>query len=203
MENAQEHQPVKESLRRLQEIIRALPQGLQDHLLRTRDAALELAGLHGIAADKVELAALGHDIARAHTPEALPRQAQALGLAVHPVEERLPVLLHGPVAAELLRHECGVEDAEVLEAVRWHSTAVPGLGPVGLVVFLADKLDRNKVQASPHLQEIAASARRSLEQAVVDYLTRELTELLRRGSLIHPTSLEARNHFLLRQQEQP
>ena len=186
------------SLQRLHGLIRALPQGLQDHLARTREAALELAAHHGVAADRVELAALGHDLARAHSEEALLEQARDLGLAVHPVEERVPILLHGPVAAELLKRECGVEDAEVLEAVRWHSTGVPGMGAVGLTVFLADKLEHQKLRRSAHLLDIAETARKSLEQAVADYLTMELSSLLKRGSLLHPASVEARNDLLSR-----
>ena len=111
------------------------------------------------------------------------------------------MLLHGAVAAELLRRECGVDDAEVLEAVWWHSTAALGLRPVGLVVFLADKLDPHKLHRSPHLHEVAAMARTSLEQAVVSYLTMELTLLLKRGSLLHPLSVEARNDLLSRQEK--
>ena len=189
---------MESSLRRLHGLIRTLPQGLQDHLARTREAALELAAHHGVAADKVELAALGHDLARAHSKAELLEQARGLGLAIHPVEESVPILLHGPVAAEMLKRECGVEDTEVLEAVRWHSTGVPGMGAVGLAVFLADKLEHQKLQRSAHLLEIAETARRSLEQAVADYLTMELTLLLKRGSLLHPASIEARNDLLSR-----
>ena len=211
---------MKSSLQRVHGLIQALPQGLQAHLARTREAALELAAHHGVAADRVELAGLGHDLARAHSDQALLEQARNLGLAIHPVEERVPILLHGPVAAELLKRECGVEDADVLEAVRWHSTGVPGMGAVGLTVFLADKLEHQKLlrtlrevaeglyhkfvwmdsekQRKVRLHEIAETARKSLEQAVADYLTMELSALLKRGSLLHPASVEARNDLLSR-----
>ena len=192
---------MEDSLQKLKDMILALPQGLQDHLFRTRDVALDLAALHGVSPDKVEMAALGHDLARARTGEELLSAAREIGLTIHPVEEQVPMLLHGAVAAELLKRECKVDDAEVLDAVRWHSTAAPGLQPVGLVVFLADKLDPHKLQRSPHLHEVAAMARTSLEQAVVSYLTMELTLLLKRGSLLHPLSIEARNHLLSRQEE--
>ncbi|MBI4201091.1 MAG: bis(5'-nucleosyl)-tetraphosphatase (symmetrical) YqeK [Chloroflexi bacterium] len=185
-------------LARLQALVRGLPSGLQDHLYRVRDVALELASQHKVDASRVVLAALGHDIARATPPDELLRQARAQDLAVHPVEERVPVLLHGPLAALKLKLECGVTDSEVLEAVRWHSTCCAGLGKVGLVVFLADKLDPHKVEGMPHLRRVAELARASLEQATVDYLTWEITSLLQRGSVLHPASVEARNELLMR-----
>ncbi|MBI4202397.1 MAG: bis(5'-nucleosyl)-tetraphosphatase (symmetrical) YqeK, partial [Chloroflexi bacterium] len=152
-----------ESLARVRAVIQTLPSGLQQHLLRVRDVALELAGRFAVDAAKTELAALAHDLYRALPPDQMLAEARRLGLAVHPVEERVPVLLHGPLAAERLRREFGVTDSEVLDAVWWHSTGCAGMGPVALVVFLADKLDPRKVEGLPHLNRVAELAGESLE----------------------------------------
>ena len=194
---------MESSLQQLKGLIQALPRGLQDHLERVRESARALATIHSVPLEAAELAALGHDLARACSAETLLKQAREWHLDVHPIEEQIPILLHGPVAAAMLRRQCGVEDIRVLEAVRWHSTAVPGMGPVGLVVFLADKLEPHKLQRFGKLTEIAEVARVSLERAVVDYLTMEMTVLLKEGRLVHPTSIEARNHLLKALAEAP
>ena len=185
-------------LQKLHTIIQSLPKGLQDHLHRVRDTALELASLHGVDASKVETAALGHDIYRAHKEDQFLEEARTLGLDIHPVEERVPVLLHGPLAAAHLERECDITDPEILEAVRWHSTSRPGMGRVGLVVFLADKVEPQKAERNPYLLKVAETARESLEQAALDYLTAEIASLLERRSLLHPASIEARNDLLMR-----
>ena len=192
-----------DAISRLQGLIQALPSGLQDHLHRTRDTALELATRHNVDARKVELAALGHDLLRAASDRELLEQALTIGLTVHPVEERVPILLHGPLAAQRLRHLGIIADAEVLEAIQWHSTACPGMGRVGLVVFLADKLDPMKARRSHWLKRLAATARESLETAAAEYLTREIALLLKAGSLLHPASVEARNYLLLLASQPP
>lgn len=186
------------TLSQLQTLIKELPQGLQDHLHRTRDVAIDLARRHAVDTAKVELAALGHDICRALDDATLLTEARAVGIVIHPVEERVPVLLHGPLAAHRLQQECGVTDTEVLEAVRWHSTSCAGMGRVGLVGFLADKLDPDKAARNPLHDQIKEAARESLEKAVADYLTAELSSLLAQGSLLHPASVEARNDLLMR-----
>ncbi len=187
-----------DALTRLYDLIHSLPPGLQEHLHRVRDVAMDLASRHGVDAAKVELAALGHDLLRAESDERLMAQARAVGLPVHPVEERVPILLHGPLAAEKLRRQCGVTDPEVLEAVRWHSTSCAGMGRVGLVVFLADKLDPHKAEGNPERRALVEVAMHDLEEAALQYLTAEMQVLLQHGNLVHPASVEARNYLLLK-----
>jgi predicted HD superfamily hydrolase involved in NAD metabolism len=174
-----------------------LPEGLRRHIYRVQKVALELARQHEVDGEKTRLAALAHDIARAMKGEDLLRKARELGIAVHPVEAEVPILLHGPVAAEMLRLTDGLEDQDIYEAVYWHSTARKGLGPAAKVVYLADKLDPQKVSRYPFLPELRALAMKSLDRAILEFLSRELVSLLRQGSLVHPTSVEARNELVL------
>ncbi len=174
-----------------------LPEGLRRHIYRVQKVALELARQHEVDGEKTRLAALAHDIARAMKGEDLLRKARELGIAVHPVEAEVPILLHGPVAAEMLRLTDGLEDQDIYEAVYWHSTAREGLGPAAKVVYLADKLDPRKVGRYPFLPELRALAMKSLDRAILEFLSRELVSLLQQGSLVHPTSVEARNELVL------
>ena len=100
----------------------------------------------------VDFAVAAHDLARAMKPDGLLSEAGRLGLDVHAIEERHPVLLHGAVAACWLEHEGCLADPDVLEAVRWHTTGRRGMGEVAKVVFLADKLDPVKVKHYAYLE---------------------------------------------------
>ena len=97
-------------LERIRTRTKVLPEGLREHLFRVEEVATEVAMLHGVEVERARVAALAHDLARAITGEELLLRAQQLGLAIHPVEERVPILLHGPVAAESLRLEEGLDD---------------------------------------------------------------------------------------------
>src|SRR5215211_8815190 len=90
------------------------------HTLRVADTAESLARVHGLDPARARLAALLHDAARETEPEEFLRLAGEWGLSVGELERESPKLLHGPVAAELARRELGVEDEEVLEAIRVH-----------------------------------------------------------------------------------
>ena len=176
---------------------RRLPRGLQAHVRRVQRIAVELANHHAVDIQRAELAALCHDIARAIKGEELLRRAKEWGIPLHPVEEALPILLHGPVGAEILRRDCAVEDEDVLEAVRWHTTSSRGLSAISKVVFLADKLDPSKASRYPYIMQLQALARKDLDKAMLFFLERELASHVVRGELIHPASVEARNDLLL------
>ena len=174
-----------------------LPQGLQRHVQRVEEVALGLARMHGADPERVRLGVMAHDVARAMPGDQLLAHARDMGIPVHPVEAAVPVLLHGPVGAELLRGD-GLDDGELYQAVYWHSTAHADLGTLGKIVFLADKLDPHKRARYPFIEGVEALAAVSLDQAVAEFLGWEMADLLRQGSLVHPASVEARNRLLLK-----
>ena len=135
-----------------------LPRGLRDHVLCVVDIARSLARRHGLDEERAALGALAHDVARAMPGKELLRQAARLGLPVGEVDQQAPVLLHGPVGAELLRAEDGLDDCSIYNAVRWHTTAHPLMDDLGKVVFLADKLDPQKITSYPYLDVIRSLA---------------------------------------------
>ena len=122
--------------------------------------------------------------------------ARAFDLEVDPIEEQLPVLLHGPVGAELLQREEGIEDTGLYEAVYWHTTGNAAMDSFAKLVFLADKLDPQKCKRYPYQQRLMELAKVDLDHAMVEFLTRELITLATGGFLIHPDMLATRNFLI-------
>ena len=111
------------------------------HTLRVADTAEDLARVHGLDRGRARLAALLHDAAREMPSEEFLGLADSWNLPVGQPERESPKLLHGPVAAELARRELGVDDGDVLEAIRVHTVGQPGMDPLALVLFVADKIE--------------------------------------------------------------
>jgi predicted HD superfamily hydrolase involved in NAD metabolism len=181
---------------RIQQRVSALPLGLQAHINRVRDIAEELAPHHGVDPERAALGMLAHDVARAMPDQELFHRATSLGLTVGTVENYVPVLLHGPVGAELLRREDGLTDQSLHQAVYWHTTAHPSLDILGKVVFLSDKLDPYKVERYPYLPYLRELAFADLDRALLEFLTRESISLVSQGEMLHPAMVEARNNLI-------
>lgn len=187
----------------VQDRVDRLPRGLRAHVLCVVDIARSLARRHGLDEDRAALGALAHDVARAMPGKELLRQAARLGLPMDEVDQQVPVLLHGPVGAELLRLEDGLDDCSIYNAVRWHTTSHPLMDDLGKVVFLADKLDPQKVVSYPYLDVIRSLAFEDMDQAVLEFLTRETAVRVSRGELVHPVTIEARNHLIVSRDRSP
>ena len=185
-------------LQRLQNRLEALPDGLQAHIYRVRDVALELASPHGISLDRAELGALAHDVCRAVPGDELLKMSANLGVIVTDVERDFPLLLHGPVGAELLRTEDELAEHSLCEAVRWHSTAHASLDDLGKVVFLADKLDPHKAAVYSNQAKLYDMALESLDLALLEFLSHEMALRIEKGETVHPASLDARNSLILK-----
>ena len=158
------------------------------HTLRVADTAEALARAHDLDSDRARLAALLHDAARETGPEEFLRLAHELGLSVGETEKESPKLLHGPVAAELAERKLGIEDGEVLEAVRVHTTGRPGMGPLALVLYVADKIE--PARDYPSVGRLRELARKDLQRAAAESLRRAIAHNEERGRETHPASLQ-------------
>ena len=182
----------------LKAAIGRLPRGLAEHVERVVAEADRLAaGLKELDREQVDLAAWGHDIARALSRRELLARARGFGLEVSPVEEEAPILLHGPVGAEILRQEHGIDDPEVLAAARFHSTGRAGMSLLEKVIFVADKIEPGKVRAKPALARVRELADRDLDAAILEYLDQMLMVASEERWPVHPYAIAARNERLL------
>ena len=176
--------------------VKALPNGLRSHICRVEEIAKELALCHGVEQQRASLGMLSHDVARAMAGEELLRRAREMELPIGTVERKAPVLLHGPVGAEILAREDGLDDPALHGAVYWHSTGHPSLDDLGKIVFLADKLDPQKIRMYPYQPLLKQLAAVDLDRAMLEFLTRETISRASQGLLVHPACVETRNHLL-------
>jgi predicted HD superfamily hydrolase involved in NAD metabolism len=159
-----------------------------EHTMRVADTAESLTLAHDLDADKARLAALLHDAAREMGPEEFLNLADKWGLQVGDPERQSPKLLHGPVAAELAKRELGVDDEDVLGALRAHTTGRPGMGPLALVLYVADKIE--PARDYPSVGRLRTLAREDLRRAAEESLRRAIAHNEERGKATHPESLK-------------
>ncbi len=176
---------------------RKLPKGLFEHCHRVSEIASDLGPRHGCAKDISELTAWVHDVCRHERGEKLISLAHDFGIPVTPLDERAPVLLHGPVGAELLRREWGITDADILNAVWWHTTGRKCMSVLERVLFMSDKLDPTKDKGYSQNERVRTMVQTDLNGALLEWMSAQVGYQLSHGETIHPTLVEARNALII------
>jgi len=183
---------------RLRKAVDGLPDGLRAHVLRVEHESMWLADRHSVDPQRARLAALGHDLVRHLKGPELLAMASLYGLKPDAIEVASPILTHGPVAAQILTQDYAFEDEDILAGIDCHTTARAGMTPVEQALFVADKVEPNKLSREPALGDVREAARESLDAAVLRYLDMNIEKSLQKRWLLHPRTLEARNDLLRR-----
>jgi len=109
------------------------------HSLGTAQCAKELAKKFGLDEEKAYLAGLLHDCAKCFKKEDMIKIGKDLNL--EDSEFSNFKVLHAPVSAYIAKKELGVEDAEILSAIRWHTLGKMCMSTFEKIIFLADKIE--------------------------------------------------------------
>ncbi len=162
------------------------------HTLGTRDTAVRLAGRFGASMQKAAVAGLLHDCAKCMKL----RQLQAIAKKYRLTDDRNVLgsnaLLHGIVGAQVAKVRYGIDDEEILNAIRYHTTGRPGMSRLELCVYVADAIEPSR-RDYPGLEAIRALSLRDLRAAALSSMLRTREYVLRSGKEYFADTLAAIN----------
>ena len=128
------------------------------HSRNTAVLAWDLALRFGEDCQKAYIAGISHDICKNMKDDELIRLASRDGGKISNLEKRKPGLLHGRAAAILLKRKYGIEDREILDAVRYHTTGMWDMGGLEKIIYIADKIEISRSGLEPSLRKMISSA---------------------------------------------
>ncbi len=156
------------------------------------EMAVRLARLHGADEEKAAFAGRYHDIAKNFDTETMDSYVRKYGLPEKLIGNN--ALAHSKVGAEMLEHEFGVSDREILDAVRYHTTARKDMTLLEELIFVADVVEDNRTYSD--LEYYQDLAYRDLDQACLEILEYTIGSLSSKGKTIDRDTLEARDWVL-------
>lgn len=181
-----------------QAVQQQMPEHRWKHTIGVMDTSVILAQHFGVNGQQAQLAALLHDFCKFWSAE---RQADVLREA----SDRMPadlsdvleydkLLWHAPAGAIIVNRDYGISDAEVLDAIRYHTTGRPHMTRLEKIVCLADYIEPGR--DFPEVHKIREIAEHSLEKALLMALNSTLLYLIETNKPIYPLTLLARNSLL-------
>lgn len=167
------------------------------HTLGVEKTALELVAQYGANPIQASLAAIFHDYAKFRPLEEMKKV-----ILTEKMDQRLlqfhHELWHAPVGAYLVEKEAGIDDQEILRAIRYHTTGRRNMSLLEKIIYLADYIEPGR--DFPGVDEVREIAKTDLNQALLKAVKNTITFLVSREQMVFPDSLEM-YHDLLKYKE--
>ncbi len=168
------------------------------HSLNVAESARYLAGKYGYDADKAYTAGLLHDIMKNSSPEEQLGVITEAGIELLPEERANKKLWHAIAGAAYIKMVMGIDDRELYRAVRYHTTGRAKMTLPEKIVYLADYISAER--SYPGVDDMRRLCDESMDEAILYALEFGIPDLVRRGNVIHPDSVDLYNEVVIRKQ---
>jgi len=165
-----------------------------NHTISVYKTALELAQIYNVPCEKAAIAALLHDYAKELPSDKKFALCKKFDIALDDITRKNPDLTHSFLSAELVRVELGINDAEILDAITYHTTGRKKMSKLEKVLYVADMIEPNR-EPYPKLENLRTLARKNLDNAVIEGLRQKIEYTVQKKKTVHPLSLDALEYF--------
>lgn len=164
-----------------------------EHILKCEEMAVILAVRFCADERQSREAALLHDITKEKTYHEQLNLCRAYGIILDNVEKRESTLLHAITGAEVARRVYGASP-EVCAAVRYHTTGRVGMSLLEKIICLADYIEPTRsFEGVGILRKLAET---DLNMALRRAMENSMSHIIKKGGLLHPDTLYARNALI-------
>jgi nicotinate-nucleotide adenylyltransferase len=160
------------------------------HTLSVALTALKLGCVYKADSEKIILASLFHDIGKSLSL----RRAYEMGLRIDSDTIALPAICrHADFGYEIAKTYFGVQDQDILNAIKYHTTGRPDMSLLEKIIFLADYFEPTR--QTPGIEEVAAVAKTDIDKAMAMALGRNLKYLNENNFEVAPLTVSAYKYY--------
>lgn len=174
---------------------RRLSKRRYEHSLNVSYEAVRLAKRYGADEEKAQLAGLLHDVAKEISDKEQLKLMKSAGFLITPELELARKVWHAPAGAAYVKLKLGIEDEDIINAVRYHTTARAGMSLLEKIVFLADYTSAER--SYDGVDEMRRLVDESLEAAMLYSLSFQVKNQASKNQIIVPDTFMAYNETVL------
>lgn len=164
------------------------------HSLCVAEEAVRLADRYGADKEKAYLAGLLHDVLKDTPSDIQLKFAKDFGIILSALELGAPKLYHSIIGSAYLKKVLGITDNEIIDAVRYHTTAKKNMSKLALLLYLADYTSRDRDYDG--VEEMREAVEESIEKAMQIALKFTVEDLNKKGMPVHPDTIAAYNEYV-------
>lgn len=143
------------------------------HVKNVAKTAVRLAQIYGADMDKAYIAGLLHDCAKYLDDDQMLEAAKEHNIELEEIEKTSIQLVHAKVGAVFAKEIYGIEDEDIINAIRYHTTGRPEMSLLEKIIYVADYIEpgRKRMADDPNAVKMLERAR-SYATLDLDYALR-------------------------------
>ncbi|MCL2421146.1 MAG: bis(5'-nucleosyl)-tetraphosphatase (symmetrical) YqeK [Defluviitaleaceae bacterium] len=158
------------------------------HTLCVCEAAVTLAERFGADKNKAYLAALLHDCARGLDAKQTKVYCEENGIKLDEYMQSDPNPIHALVGADMAKRQFGIDDAEILQAIKHHAIGHEDMTLLDKILFVADATEPTRT--SFEAAEARRAAKEDIDKATALALRQKILYVESLGRPMHPNSIK-------------
>lgn len=166
------------------------------HSKMVAKASVELALRYGVDSYKAELAGILHDITKEMPVNNQLQLLKDNDIILDSVTKCTPQILHAVTGAAYAQFVLGIKDSDIINAIRFHTTARANMSVLEKIVFVADFISEDRTY--PDIDIMRSEAQISLEHGMKYALSYVIKSLTERGRCVHPDAINAYNEIIMK-----
>ena len=163
------------------------------HSLNVADECKKLAQKYGEDPEKAYFAGLLHDICKELPGDEQKDMVLRSGLTVCREELDTRSLWHGIAGAYFVKEHFGVEDIDILNAIRFHTVGRAGMTRLEEIVYIGDLISADRDYKD--VDKVRKIAYQSLDAAMLEGVQYSIKSVIKKGGVIPPCTVEAYNFY--------
>ena len=171
------------------------------HTFGVADTAEELGILYSNGDEtlpiRARLAGLLHDCAKYFTDEEQIELCDKYGIELTQTERENTSLIHGKLGAYLAQHRYGVNDEEILSAIRVHTVGKPAMTTLEKIIYISDYIEPNRdiPKAKHPLKQLRKMVKHDLDGTLILAIENTIDFLEKNGRVIDEGSLATLEYY--------
>lgn len=164
------------------------------HSKNVAKEAVRLAKKYGADIKKAEIAGILHDITKESSQEEQFEIIERAGIKLTEFEKATPKLWHAISGSAYIKIILKIDDEDILNAVRYHTTGRAGMSLLEKVIFIADFTSEERDYDG--VEKMRKAADKGLEEAMIEGMSFTICDLSERKLTIAPDTFQGYNEVV-------
>ncbi|MBC5995661.1 HD domain-containing protein [Romboutsia ilealis] len=178
-----------------EKLVEMLPERRMQHSLNVANCAVKLCDIYDCDKEKAYIAGITHDCAKYLNNDQVDYYVKKYNINLDEYEMNNLALSHSIIGSYIAQYEFKINDIEIIDAIRYHTTGKENMSLLEKIIYMADLIEESRNFPNVDLlRNLSYSGK--LDEALLISFDNTIKFVIGNKQLIHPRTVSARNYIM-------